>query len=257
MEKQQNSKEAKQVKVSLICVYNDRDQYHEMVNSARMQTLHVEMIGLDNRSEHWSSAARALDEGANRASGDLLVFLHQDLVLTNERFLENLAEMTGERPRAIYGVAGAIWNGPWRTRVVSSMREGSEGVSFKYNSLANSVAEVFSLDECLIAMHRNLLNEIQFDASTCKGWHLYAVDLCMQARLLGIPSYVVQSGVWHKSSGRKDAAFYSCERALAAKYRHQISAITTTCTKFPTGRIAYRIYSVFRRIRRRFTGLSR
>ena len=66
--------------ISIICVFNDKNILEEnLINSLEYQNEEYELILLDNRTNKFSSAAEALNFGANQAKGDLFIFSHQDI----------------------------------------------------------------------------------------------------------------------------------------------------------------------------------
>lgn len=49
--------------VSLICCYNNLQQFQAMKKSLENQTVEYELIGIDNRANEYKSAALALNVG--------------------------------------------------------------------------------------------------------------------------------------------------------------------------------------------------
>ena len=49
--------------ISLICCYNNLQQYNDMQKSLENQTVEYELIGIDNRDGKYQSAASALNAG--------------------------------------------------------------------------------------------------------------------------------------------------------------------------------------------------
>ena len=213
--------------LSIICVYNDRDQYDELVRSTGSLQKDIEFVGLDNRSSSWGSAASAYLEGASRASSSLLVFSHQDIRFVDDSFLLELVSELTKNPMQIIGVAGAIPvdNGHGR-KMLSGMYQGSR---LMRHHTASVKTAVMSLDECLFALGSKVLEKVAFDDKTCDSWHFYAVDLCLQAHLKSIPSYVTPANVLHLSGGNRDASYYLAQERLKNKYKKDYGCIATTC----------------------------
>lgn len=168
----------------------------------------------------------------------MVVFLHQDILFEKPKFLEVLIRYVEEGPLGVYGLAGSLARK--KNRIIR--QEWTEKPGFE-------LREVFSLDECLFVMRRELLDKCSFDQETCDGWHLYAVDFCCQCRVAGFGSFLLPAGARHLSGGNQDKAFYESEAKLAEKYKNRFPMIFTTCTWFYTG-LLYRPFSVFRAIRR-------
>ena len=169
----------------------------------------------------------------------MVVFLHQDILFEKPKFLEVLIHYVKTGPLGVYGLAGSL--AQRSHRVV--LQEWTEEPGLE-------LQEVFSLDECLIAMGRELFDKYLFDEEACDGWHLYAVDLCSQCRVAGYKSFLLPAGARHLSGGNQDKAFYESEAKLAEKYKNRFPMIFTTCTWFYTG-LLYRPFCLYRAIRRK------
>lgn len=220
--------------LSLICVYNNVEQFNALVESFGCFRPEVEVIGLDNRSGRWKSAAEAYFEGAKKSNSQILVFSHQDIRFTDDSFLNVLREEFAANPLQVIGVAGAVPapDGHGRT-MVSGMYQGSK---LMRHHTATGKTPVMTLDECLFATSREVLDCINFDAVTCDSWHFYAVDFCLQAGLHDIPSYVIPANLLHLSGGNRDASYYLAQEKIKKKYRRSFDCLATTCgwsaTKF-------------------------
>src|SRR5574344_765470 len=93
---------------------------------------------------------------------------------------------------------------------------------------------VFTLDDCLFATTQQVLKQISFATVLCNGWHLYGVDLCMQAHLKNIDVMVLPMSLWHKSAGNIDSSYFDCMKILSKKYEKNFKVINTCCTAYPT-----------------------
>ena len=54
--------------ISLVCCYNNLQQYKDMQKSLENQTVEYELIGIDNRKGKYQSAAAALNVGGGQNS---------------------------------------------------------------------------------------------------------------------------------------------------------------------------------------------
>lgn len=61
---------------------------------------------MDNRANHFSSAAAVLNAGAEKAWGEVLVFVHQDVELTAPNTLDSLRETGGK----VYAIGLEIYH---------------------------------------------------------------------------------------------------------------------------------------------------
>ncbi len=216
-------------KISLITVYNNKKLLDEMLLSVKGQKdVDVDCVMIDNRQKAFGSAAAALNYGAEKAEGDVLVFLHQDIEFLSDAALEQIYDFAVENKNVIFGAAGVKSRKEDTSgKVFTSMYAGENKVK---NTSLDKATECFTLDECLIACHRDCMKNIAFDEKTCDGWHLYGADLCLQAgldsnlRVMVIP----MDYVWHKSNGNADRSYHKTQSELARKYKGKYDIINTT-----------------------------
>lgn len=215
--------------ISVICVYNNLNTYkNSLVKSIQNQDVIIDLIGIDNTKNAFSSAAKALNYGAKQAKSDLLVFAHQDIVFEKKSFFTELLEYANTYPESLLGIAGVGFDSAIYTNLVQGKEKVNGGTPF------TSVMEAQSLDEVLVAYPRNLFERIKFDEKTCDHWHLYAVDLGLSLRRIGIKSYIIPLSLHHLSSGKlsKDYA-YSLYKVIR-KHKDHLKKIETTCSSTKT-----------------------
>lgn len=234
-------------KISLITVYNNASELADMTESAKNQkNVDVEFISLDNTNGDFSSAAKALNYGAMQANGDVLVFLHQDIVFCSDYVLEYVYNFLSVHEECLCGAAGVENDFKNRRLTLSSMYQGD--MDNRYDTI-DSPREVFSLDECFMACKKSLFSKIKYDEKLCDGWHLYGVDLCLQAKVKGIKSFVLPLDILHKSIGNVDDSFAVALNKLAVKYRKNFSFICTTCSFIYTNPIKRALLNLIRKLK--------
>ena len=87
------------MKISVICVYNNEESFNsQLLYTLKKQKIDYELIAIDNRNHRFSSAAAALNYGARKSKGDVLIFSHQDIYLKTGNELEKLAEVISKEP---------------------------------------------------------------------------------------------------------------------------------------------------------------
>lgn len=238
-------------RLSLICVYNNRQLCDSMVNSCVNQTVgfdNIEFILIDNTTSVFASAAAALNFGVRKSTTDILVFLHQDIEFLQDDALAYIVEYITNNPKSLVGAAGVKSRQfDHDGRIISSMYAGPYKVKY---SEEKHPQKAFVLDECLFACRKNLFEKIDFDEQTCNSWHLYAADLCLQALL---NNYVVEviplSQVWHKSNGNADKSYFCTQNALAKKYRRDYKIINTTNSYVYTNSLKRIAQNIYRRMK--------
>lgn len=224
-------------KLSLICVYNNPDMYHNlMLRSLNTQNFKdIEIIGVNSVEGGFSSASSALNYGAKQAHGEILLFIHQDVEFLNDNCLNDLIEaMHSTETGDIVGAAGAtLIDGKYE--LCSSMLWGA--LYKTYNAVwvkKGELRSVDSLDECFFCMNRETWEKHPFDEDICNDWHFYAVEMCMYAKSQSHNVYVANIPICHKSrTGTKTKGYFSTLIKLGEKYQQDLEYVisTTTFTK--------------------------
>ena len=219
--------------ISIICVYNNTDILEScLIETVRRQDFPFELILLDNTAGMYSSAATALNCGAKKAVGDILVFCHQDIKFESPyalSLLNGYFERLGDT--VIVGPAGK--NGDY---TVSNMNHGTEVVGPAGNFFFKDMYKVETLDECFFAVTSTMFCKMGLDERTCSGWHLYAVDYCLSVRkTFNSEILVVDIPVFHASDGcSMNASYYSILKKVCKKHRRDYHHISTTMGNFTT-----------------------
>lgn len=228
--------------ISIVCCYNDKivlDEY--LLSSLRDQESDFELILLDNTNNKYSSAAAALNEGVDKASGKYLMIVHQDIKISDSRFLNKLIDyIDGYDSDTIFGLAGIKESG----KIYSNIKHGENSEYVSENRIIEP-EEVQTVDEMLIAGNTSLFKTMKFDEKTCDNWHLYGVDLCLSVKLKGGAIYTLPLEVYHKSAGILSKGYYTTARNLSKKYRKNYEVIYTTCINFNTSPIRFNLRLFF------------
>jgi len=231
---------------SIVCAYNDKNILNEcLLNSLKRQTIEYELHTVDNTKQQFSSAANALNHGAVKANGDYIMFVHQDIILENDDWLKDV-ERTLQKIHGL-GVAGVAGRQEKSRDNTASVTHGIPA-KFVGKRRIKSPAQVQTLDECLVIIKRKLFNSLKFDSTTCNDWHMYAVDLCLNAQNAGYKNYVIPSSTYHKSLGRSPKSVFAILSGIGslpegyvrtaprvlAKHRSHYKAIYTVCGTWRT-----------------------
>lgn len=229
--------------VSIIIVYTDQNKLNEAKLWIDKQTIRnsIEYIALDNRENRFSSAAKALNYGAEVSKGDILVFMHQDVYLWDLSAVENYCAYLQKNEDAIIGVAGALADGS----VVMDIYETKDKIQRGTRS-NGQIFEVEALDECLFAMTRQTWQRLRFDEICCNNWHGYAVDICLANTLDGGRNVMVPLKICHDSLGNaENEGFRDTVGRLVRKYRKtSIAQICGTCIQLKCSLRSYYWYRI-------------
>jgi len=235
-------------KVSVICCFNNRELLKDLKNSLNdYHEYNIEWVVIDNLNNAFSSAASALNYGFRKSEGEVLVFLHQDIIFDNPESMTTIinSALAGN----VVGVAGSLKNSGL---LISSIYDGPNRER-KFNSITiGETKEVQTCDECLIAMTRDVYQRIGgFDEQIFDGWDFYAVDLSLQAKTLGIKTVIVFTELWHRSQGKKNSDWYKYEEELRRKYRKEYYKINYPCGECYTNELVNDTYVIYKPVKKR------
>ena len=218
--------------LSIICVYNNKDLLENyLLKSLKRQSIDFELILLDNTSGKFNSAARALNSGGKKSTGQYLMFVHQDFAFDSDTWLEETEKTLNTLNNL--GIAGVA--GKSNRNCISNIKTGFPPI------LAGTIQikepkRVQTLDECIIIIPKKIFEEIQFDDVICDNWHLYATDYCLTAGKAGYNSYVIPCGGYHVSPGFSfsEGNYYLTLKKLIKKHRNEHEWIYTTTGSWST-----------------------
>jgi len=230
---------------SIICIFNNKEVLDNLLlASLKEQTSPYELILLDNTTRKYKSASNALNQGAQDAKGDYLMFVHQDVSLVSRYNLEYAEEILAGLPNlGAAGAAGRAQNGGY-----SIMHHGIPPRPVPTHLGMTKPICTQTLDECLIMVPKSVFKAIQFDEKTCDDWHLYTVDYCLSLANLGFNVYVIPMYVYHQSLGVHNAnilqdithlgplpeGYYQTLKKLIAKHKSRYKDIYTTTVNWNT-----------------------
>lgn len=223
------------MKMSIICVYNKQDVLDDNLLKSldQQENKNYELILVDNRDNSFSSAAVALNYGASEATGDYLVFVHQDIYLSDSTWIDDTLETLSSLDNVgIVGVAGKTTDSIVRGNI-------KQGVPSKplTSFTINKPQKAITLDECLFIIPHDIYMKYPLDEDICPDWHLYAVDYVYNIKCEGFNAYLIPSNLEHRSTGASmSEGYYTTLPALQKKYRDM--GLIRTCmgdwfTKIP------------------------
>lgn len=151
----------------------------------------------------------------NQSIGDYIILAHQDVlfIYDNKSVLdERIEELERiDKSWAVAGNAGEC-NGQWLVRI--SDRYGED-----QKSCNNFPHIVNILDGNLLVINKKSLVSFSNDIF---GFHYYGWDICLNADVKGLRSYVIDFHVSHLGKGTVDRDFYECKNAFEEKWKSAI-----------------------------------
>ncbi len=186
--------------------------------------------------ENYTSAAKAYNNGINRSSSDLIIFVHQDVFLPR-RWLSQLETALGQLEEAdprwgVLGCFGTTETGQY-VGYVYTTGQGVVGKAFKVP------VPVQTLDEIVLVIRKS--SGLRFD-ERLRGFHFYGTDICMAAARRGHRCYAIPAFCIHNTHQQLilPEEFYECYRQVKHIWRDYLP-IETSCVRVSESDLPMRI----------------
>ena len=217
--------ERRRVPVSIVCVYNDADVLssclRRSVDAQSAAAPETELLAVDNRENRFSTAGAALNHGAREARNDVVVFVHQDVVLHSLPALEEAAaELLDASDIGIMGAAGIDRD----DRIIGRLRDRIVMIG----EPAPAPRDVETLDEVLLMMTRQQVLDEPISEDPLLAWHAYGVEYALRMRRAGRRAVARDMPLTHNSLSTNLAKLDLAHRHVADQYP-ELVPIHTTC----------------------------
>lgn len=212
---------------TIICIYNSKNKLNDYLEkSLQNQTVKCEEIFIDNTDKKYKSAAQAFNIAARKAKGDYLMFVHQDVCLVGNDWIEKTESMLSKIDGL--GVAGVAGCKKDTDGIYTNVKEGIDNI-YAGRYRVNDAIEVQTVDECLFIIPKQVFKHISFDEKCCNDWHLYAVDYCLSAIKSNYKIYVIPNEIYHRSNSESmNVNYYKTLKNIYRKYKNDFVNIRTT-----------------------------
>lgn len=213
-------------KLTFVVAVNNRDVLqNNLLASPCFRKPHGHQIIIQ---EGFNSAAKAYNDATDRAQNELMVFVHQDIILP-EQWLNQVEDALQhlEEQDPSWGVLGCY-----------GKTQTNEGRGWVYQSGPGMIGAPFenpvpvqTLDEIVLILRRS--SHLRFDEGL-PHFHLYGTDICLRAKESGRTSYAIPAFCIHNSSQGfvLPKEFYECywhvRRAWSSQLPIQASCIRIT-----------------------------
>ena len=217
-----------EITLTLICCYNDLDQFNNFAASLKNQTCKYNLIPVDNiGNKNFNSCAAAYNSVIDQVNTKYLIFSHQDILLNDNNALEKFLKYFEQiNINDMLGVAGVKFDTPG---LFANLNNAGD---FKFKNLMQ--VDVF--DECFFGGYSEHFKINKFDEILCDNWHLYAVDMCLKNLIAHNKNYICDINIKHLSPGKLNFAFRKGFYKLLRHYKNNFKFIRTCCdhckTKF-------------------------
>jgi hypothetical protein len=200
--------------------------------------------------EGYSSASQAYNDAIDKSKNDLMVFIHQDVILP-ESWLSDL-----ERALSFLDTDDPQWGVLGTYGLKQSAKGGARG--YVYSSGRGIIGEPFekpaviqTLDEIVLIVRKS--SGLRFD-DALPHFHFYGTDICFRAKELGMNSYAISAFCIHNThqSLVLPKEFYDCCSHIRRKWSSELP-IYTTCAVMTESNAPV----VMRRLRELYLRLTR
>ena len=168
--------------ITFICCYNNLNQFNNFVATLKNQTCKYNLIAIDNTgNKKFKSCASAYNSVIDQVKTKYVIYSHQDILLNDNDTLENFLNYLHKiNKHDILGVAGVKFEIPGTiTNIMHKNNNTGEMVSAGVHKMKGKFMEVDTIDECFFGGHSEHFKINKFNEKLCNGWHLYAVERCL------------------------------------------------------------------------------
>lgn len=180
--------------ITFVVPIGNTDVYNRCFMSSPMLRLNTNKYQIIGQSGY-KNAALAFNDAIEISDNDIMVFLHQDVILPwnwGERFISNLNEI--ERKNTSIGVIGCVG---------VTKRNRQKGHIYRHSKeLYNGdslPAEVQTIDEMLVCFRKS--TGLKFDTKL-PGFYFYGMDVCLKSIDIGLKNYIIDSPCFHQAVNR-------------------------------------------------------
>ena len=219
---------------SFLTIVNRDAIFEEFKSDLLNQSVdNIELIKIDNTKNEYSSARQAYNDAAIKASGKYLIFSHPDIRFLNKDVVKKIIEQIEKAESfGVIGIAGAKQDKGKKSIIITSIVHGSDKHTFG-DERCLSIEEVQTVDECLFVVKREYFLKNPFPVK--EGWHLYAVEYCLDCIMNGESNYVIPAEIWHMSEGKSlDEKYVEQIEVLIKERKKQFDTIYTTIKTWRT-----------------------
>jgi len=214
-------------------IYSTREHNPQHTEHIKKRFSHpkVEVIEYVNNNQY--SLTELYNKGLDEAKFDIVVFLHDDIVLETKNITNKILKHFDKNPEhGIIGVAGSRYmaeSGKWWEKgehMVGRVRHTAEDRTWlsEYSSyVGKELDNTVIVDGLFFAVHKQRIKEC-FDESV-KGFHFYEVDFCFRNHLkdvkIGVCTDIM---IMHKSVGATNDEWENSRAVFAEKFKGNLPA---------------------------------
>ena len=190
-----------------------------------------EVVVIDNSKNEYSIFS-AYNEGVRRAKGDILCFMHEDILYHTEGWGEKVSKLLEDSTIGLLGVGGAhmlpsapmYWSAtPFISEYFHNSDHGIIDYCIQETYMKNGLADVVVVDGLCMFVRSEMFLRIRFDAESFSDFHAYDIDICMQVQKIGlrvcVSNVLLVEHAWSEMSMRNQSYVNRFEKSLDIFYQ--------------------------------------
>lgn len=232
--------------ITVITVWNKPALFAQFQQELEgQQGVEYTLLAVDNSQNRYLGAREAYLSQLDQVQTEFVVFMHQDIRFQDENALADLIAAAQKLDNlGIAGVAGCPEGERWI--LCSDIVHGKDALPA--GEPVKGSLPVQTVDECLFLMKTDIARKYPF--SRRGGWHMYAVEQCLQLRRAGYQNYVLSARIWHLSKGGSlEQSYLKTLKELIAEYGDDTPYLNTTVKQWKTKgwkASVYRVYYLYK-----------
>ena len=191
-----------------------------------------ELVVIDNSRNKYSIFS-AYNEGVRQAKGNILCFMHDDILYKTQDWGKKVEEALKDESIGVAGVIGSYvmtkdygyWDmmQPYVTGRVPCGIDGKYINDCDYFFDKNSLNEVVAVDGMWFCSRKDLFAKVSFDEQTFGGFHYYDMDICMQSLIAGYKNIVIREcDIWHNCHPQYNYSFLQSMMKFCNKWQQEL-----------------------------------
>ena len=171
-----------------------------------------EVIVIDNSKNEYSIFS-AYNEGVRRAKGDVLCFMHEDILFHTEGWGGKISKILEDTTIGQIGVAGShfmpkapmYWiHSPYISQYNIQTENETQLFNNSWNYSQGNLSDVVTVDGVCFFMRSDMFEVLRFDDVLYADFHAYDMDISMQVQNMGkrvcVTNEVLIEHFWSESS---------------------------------------------------------
>ena len=242
--------------ISVVSIINNHDvAKNYLLKGLNRQTAKYELLLKDNTNSVYASGSQANNLASLEATGDYLMFIHQDVLLSSKNALKQVEDWLSSLSKV--GLAGIV--GMIKPKFINQyeayarylllLRLGLLNLWFLRYGRGNNLHGltlspwggrfikdpvcVQTVDEFCLVVPTKIFEQSKFDEVTCSDWHLFGTDFALTITRKGYNVYVLPISVNHRSQGTISIQYVRTLAKVLDKHQDE-KVVNTPWGLYPT-----------------------